>query len=203
MSERAPEVVLARHGETEWSTQGRHTGRTDIPLTPAGEAQAAALPGMLGRWNFGLVLCSPLRRAQQTCALAGFRDRAHLRDDLMEWAYGDLEGHTLEEWHALHPGWDIWEQGCPGGETIEQVGDRADRVIAEISAAGVDTVVFAHGHLLRTLLVRWLGFPAKTARHFTMMTAAIGVLGRDRDDRVLEQWNVTGRPPGEGSSARI
>lgn len=193
MTGRRPELVLVRHGETEWSLSKRHTGRTDIPLTDHGREQAATLSERLRPWSFGLVLCSPLRRAQQTCAIAGYRSRAHLSDDLMEWNYGQLEGHTTEEWRADHPHWALWNDGCPGGEGVGEVGDRADRVIAEAVAANTDTVLFAHGHLLRVLTARWLGLEAVSARHFMMVTAAIGVLGYEREERVVERWNMEPR----------
>lgn len=189
MSERRPQIVLARHGETEWSDAKRHTGWTDIPLIGRGREQAATLPRRLREWNFGLVLCSPLQRAQQTFAIAGDGQRAQLRDDLREWNYGQLEGHTIDEWRQTHPGWDIWDDGCPGGETAEEVGRRADRVIAEVVQADRDTVLFAHGHLLRILTVRWMGLAAGVARHLMMSTAAISVLGYEREERVMERWN--------------
>src|SRR5439155_6170874 len=143
MAERRPEVVLVRHGETEWSAAGRHTGRTDVPLTEEGRRQATALGPCLSEWQFGLVLTSPLQRAAETSRLAGFGDVAQVREDLREWDYGDHEGRTTAEIRSERPGWLLWRDGVPNGETREQVGVRADRVIDELRAADGDVVLFA------------------------------------------------------------
>jgi probable phosphoglycerate mutase len=199
---RPPEVVLVRHGDTEWSRVGRHTGRTDIPLTASGREQAATLRARLRTWGFGLVLVSPLRRARETCAIAGYGDRAVVDDDLMEWDYGEIEGRTTAEWRESHPGWNLWEQGCPGGESVEQVGERAGRVIARVVAAGDDAVLFAHGHLLRILTARWLELPALAARSLALETIAVSVLGWNEDDRVLSRWNMAPDATEDTTTAR-
>ena len=187
------EMVLARHGETEWSLSGQHTGRTDIPLTANGEAGARALGPALRRWDFALVLTSPLQRARETCRLAGLGDRAQVRDDLLEWNYGEYDGRTTAEIRTERPGWTLWRDGVIGGETADQVAARADRVIAEALAAGGPTVVFAHGHILRVLTARWLGLDATGGRLFTLDPATISVLGHERETRVIRSWNL---PPG-------
>jgi probable phosphoglycerate mutase len=153
-----PVVWLARHGETEWSRDLRHTGRTDIPLEPEGEEEARELAEPLSRLSIDRVLCSPLARARETCRLAGLGDRAELDERLLEWDYGDYEGITSEQIHQRAPGWLLWRDGCPGGESPQQVGTRADAVIADLLAGDAATVVvFAHGHILRVLAARWLG----------------------------------------------
>lgn len=182
-------VVLVRHGETAWSRDLRHTGRTDIPLTELGCEQAAACRGPLAGRHFGLVLCSPLKRARTTCALAGFGERAELRDDLMEWDYGGYDGRTSHEIAMDQPGWNIFDGAVLGGESIEQVGARADRIIAEVADRDDCTLVFAHGHLLRVLAIRWIGLAAIRARNLGLSTAAISELGYDKDDRAVERWN--------------
>ena len=184
-------VVLVRHGETAWSRELRHTGRTDIPLTELGCEQAAACREPLAGGGFGLVLCSPLQRARTTCALAGFGDRAELRDDLMEWDYGRYDGRTSKEIVAEQPGWNIFDGAVLGGESVEQVGHRADRIVAEVAERDGNTLIFAHGHLLRVLAVRWLELAAIRARNFGLSTAAICTLGYEKDDRAIERWNDT------------
>jgi len=184
-------VVLVRHGETAWSRVLRHTGRTDIPLTDLGCEQATACREPLAGRHFGLVLCSPLQRARTTCALAGFGDRAELRDDLMEWDYGRYDSHTSEEISRHYPNWNIFDGPVLGGERIDQLGHRADRIIAEVAHREEDTVIFAHGHLLRVLAMRWISLPAMQARHLAMFTGAMSTLGYDKDDRAIERWNDT------------
>src|SRR5947208_1667488 len=147
---------LIRHGETEWSATGRHTGRTDIALTSLGERQAEWLRQRLGARKFSMVLTSPLRRARDTCRIAGYDDRAHTDSDLYEWDYGDYEGRTTAEIRTERQGWTIWDAGVPSGETAEEVGERTDRVIARALAASGDVALFAHAHLLRVLAARWL-----------------------------------------------
>jgi probable phosphoglycerate mutase len=184
------QLYLVRHGETEWSTAGRHTGRTDIPLTDVGRDQARDLGRRIGDRRFGLVLTSPLSRAAETAELSGFADA--VRDgDLMEWDYGALEGRTSGAIREDLHDWTIWTGPWPDGETVDEVGNRADRVIARCLAASVDgdCLVFAHGHLLRVLTARWLGLPANRGSLFALGTATLGILGWDRANRVIETWN--------------
>jgi broad specificity phosphatase PhoE len=190
VSVRPPEIVLVRHGETEWSRSGKHTGRTDVPLTEDGRTEASALGAALRGRRFSLVLASPLSRALDTCRLAGLGDVAQLRDDLMEWDYGAYEGRTTAEIRAERSGWTLWSEGVPGGETAAEVGARADRVIAELRAAGGDAAVFAHGHLLRVLAARWLGLEPTAGRLFALDTATISALGFEREAAVIRRWNV-------------
>ena len=185
----AQEVILVRHGETEWSRAGRHTGRTDVPLTDAGREQGVALgAALLGR-AFVLVLTSPLSRAAETCRLAGLGDVARERVDLQEWDYGAYEGRTTPEIREERTDWTLWRDGVPGGETAADVGERADLVIAELRAAGGDAAVFAHGHLLRVLTARWLGLDAAEGRYFALDTATISALGHERETAVIRLWN--------------
>lgn len=184
------QLWLVRHGETEWSRAGRHTGRTDVPLTAAGVEQATALRARLGEQRFGLVLSSPLRRAWETCQLAGFGDEAQRTDDLLEWDYGGYEGRTTGEIQGEVPGWSIWLGGVPAGETVDEVAARARRVIARARGAGGDVALFAHGHVLRVLAACWLGLSAPEGRLFALGTAAIGVLGHEHGTRVIRAWNV-------------
>lgn len=197
----AGEVVLVRHAETEWSRDGRHTGRTDIPLTDAGRDAARALAGRLDAGRFALVLVSPLRRARETCELCGLGARALPREDLQEWDYGDYEGLTSREIQARRPGWSLWRDGCPGGEGPAEVGARADRVLAELAAAGGEAIVFSHGHMLRVLGARWIGLEAAEGAHLGLSTAAVCVLGHERDERVLSLWNASGPDVEAGAGA--
>jgi probable phosphoglycerate mutase len=187
-----PEVVLVRHGETEWSRDGRHTGATDIPLTDTGREQAAALGRALaGRaFAFALVLVSPLGRARATCELAGLGDAAQVCDDLREWDYGDYEGITTAEIQRRAPGWHLFSDGCPGGETPAQVAARADRVIARARAAGGDVALFGHGHCLRMLTARWLGLPPRAGARFGLHTGTLGTLGWEHGRAALWLWNA-------------
>ena len=184
-----PALWIVRHGETEWSRAGRHTGRTDVPLTDAGVEQATALRGRIGTRRFALVLSSPLRRAWDTCRLAGFADVARASDDLMEWDYGEYEGRTTPEIQGEIPGWSIWTGAVPGGETIEQVGSRAGRVIAQALAAGGDVALFGHGHVLRVLTACWLELSPRAGRLFALDTASMGVLGYEGSSHVIRRWN--------------
>ena len=184
-------VWLVRHGETEWARLGRHTGRTDIPLTDTGRAQARAVGGRLASQRFALVLTSPLSRASETAAIAGFPD-AIADPDLQEWDYGALEGRTTVEIQGDFPDWTIWRGPWPAGETVDQVGARADRVIARARAADGDVLVFAHGHLLRVLAARWLGLPATSGGLFELGTATLSIVGWERDDPSMELWNEAG-----------
>lgn len=186
------QVVLVRHGQTEWSVSLQHTGRTDVPLTDEGRRQAEALVEPLSRWHFARVLTSPLSRARETCRLAGLGERAEVVDDLLEWDYGDYEGRTTTDIRAERPGWDLWVDGVVGGETVEEVGRRADRVIEKARHAGGDVAVFAHGHLLRILGARWANLPAAAGRRLALSTASISVLGWERATAVVERWNEFG-----------
>jgi broad specificity phosphatase PhoE len=180
---------LVRHGETEWSKSGQHTGRTDIPLTAMGERQAQALGRNLAGRQFTLVLTSPLGRARETCRLAGFAAAAQVTDDLLEWNYGIYEGRTTAAVRAEQPGWSIWTTSVAEGETVEQVGERTRRVIARAETAGGDIALFAHAHVLRILSACWLGLPPIHGRNLALGTASLSVLGYERENRVIEVWN--------------
>ena len=184
-------VWLVRHGETEWAKLGRHTGRTDIPLTDPGRDQARALGRRLASHSFGLVLTSPLSRAAETAEIAGHGETAVRDDDLMEWDYGALEGRKRADIRTEMPGWTIWRGPWPQGETVEDVGARADRVIARIRAAQADgdVLVFAHGHLLRVLAARWIGLPPASGGLFELSTATLSIVGWDREAPSIELWN--------------
>ncbi len=182
-------LVLVRHGQTEWSLAGRHTGRTDIELTPAGEATAKALAPALADVDFDLVLTSPRLRARRTAALAGCTE-ATVEDDLAEWDYGDYEGLTTPQIRESVPAWTIWDHPVPGGETADEVGARLDRVVERVRATDGRVLVFAHGHSLRVLAARWLGLPVQDGRIFDLDTATYSVLGDDRGQPVVQRWNV-------------
>jgi broad specificity phosphatase PhoE len=195
------EIYLIRHGETEWSLSGKHTGVSDIPLTEHGRQQAGLLQQELITTNFQRVLTSPLQRARETCELAGFGERAEIDPDLMEWNYGDYEGLTSEQIHVHRPGWTIFNDGGgPGGETREQVGIRVDRVIAKVRATGGDVALFAHGHVLRVLAARWLGLAPSAGAHFLLDTATLCVLTTERGIAAMKRWNVS---PVERSSTLV
>jgi broad specificity phosphatase PhoE len=184
------EIVVVRHGETEWSANGRHTSRTDLPLTEQGRERARALAPRLAARKFALVLCSPLRRARETCELAGFGDVAELTPDLHEWDYGEYEGLTTPEIWETNPEWSLWRDGCPGGEQPAQVGARADRVLERLRTAGGDALAFAHGHILRVLTARWLVMEVAEGARFALDAGATGTLGFERTTEVLRRWNV-------------
>jgi len=188
------QIWLARHGETEWSRDGRHTGLTEIPLTDLGRSQAEALGTRLAGHRFSLVLTSPRSRASETARLAGFADVAVPDADLAEWDYGDLEGRRTAEIVADYPGWSIWTGPWPGGETIDQVSARADRVLARCLGLDVngDRLIFGHGHMLRVLAARWLGLAGKSGALFGLSTASVSVLGWEHERRIIETWNVLG-----------
>jgi probable phosphoglycerate mutase len=192
--ETAQQVVLVRHGQTEWSAGGRHTGRTDVPLTKEGRQQARALGTSLGRWRFAVVLTSPLQRAAETCRLAGLGEAAGVREDLREWDYGDYEGRTTPDIRGERPGWTLWTEGVPGGESAESVGRRADRIIEEVRAAGGDAALFAHGHVLRVLAARWIGLPPMWGGSLALDTATLSVLGYERETPAIIRWNEPGSP---------
>jgi probable phosphoglycerate mutase len=185
-----PEIWLIRHGETEWSLSGQHTGRTDLPLTAAGKHHAEEIGRYLAGRPFALVLTSPLQRARETCRLAGYGGVAQIDADLCEWDYGAYEGRTSAQIQESVPDWTIWTSAVPQGETIQQVAARASRVIARATAAGGDVALFAHGHLLRVLTACWLGLPPDAGRLFALGTASVSVLGYERETRVIARWNV-------------
>ena len=188
------ELWLVRHGETEWSRSGAHTGRTDIPLTDAGRRNAAAVGRYLAGRQFALVLVSPLQRARETCRLAGY-ENALIDPDLSEWDYGDYEGRTTQQIQAGRPGWSLWTDGVLNGETAAQVAARAERVIARALAATSDgegdVALFAHGHILRILTATWLGLPPEGGRLFALGTASISTLGYERETPVITRWNLS------------
>jgi probable phosphoglycerate mutase len=185
------EVWLIRHGETEWSASGRHTGRTDLELSAAGGEGARKLGVRLAEVTFDAVFSSPLRRARDTCNLAGLGDRADVVDDLREWDYGDYEGLTTAEVRATRPDWTVWRDGCPGGESADEVGARVDRVITRLREDDGAVAVFGHGHCLRVLAARWVGLPARDGALLALDTAALSRLGWEREQPVIRAWNVT------------
>jgi broad specificity phosphatase PhoE len=182
------ELVLVRHGETEWSRDGRHTGATDVPLTEHGREQARALGGALRSRTFARVLVSPLSRARETARLGGFED-AEVRDELREWDYGAYEGRTTAEIRRERPGWTLWRDGVPDGETAPDVGARADALLAEVAATEGSVLLVAHGHLLRVLTARWLGLAPEDGRLFALDPATLSVLGHERETQVIRLWN--------------
>ena len=183
---------VVRHGQTEWSETGRHTGRTDVPLLAAGEAQAEAV----GQWlsvlvpQPALVLTSPLARASETCRLAGYGDAASPDEDLQEWDYGDYEGLTTDQIREQRPGWTLWTEGVPNGESAAEVGRRADRLVERARGADGDALYFSHGHMLRVLAARWTGLPPAAGRIIALGAAAVCSLGWEREDPVIEHWNM-------------
>jgi broad specificity phosphatase PhoE len=185
------QVWLVRHAETEWSRSGRHTGRTDVPLTGAGRDRARELAGPLGVHDFALVLASPLGRARETARLAGLGDEPEIREDLLEWDYGDYEGITTPEIREDRPGWYLWRDGVPNGETPDEVAARCDRVIEEILAVEGDVAIVAHGHILRALGARWIEEPVAFGGRLFLSTGSLSVLGFEREVRVLRSWNAT------------
>jgi probable phosphoglycerate mutase len=187
---RAEEVFLIRHGETAWSVSGQHTGLTDLPLTPQGRAAAKRLAPRLAGTDFALVLTSPLERARSTCELAGLGGRMQVDPDLAEWNYGAYEGLTPEEIGRTAPGWMIFSDGCPGGESPDQVSARVDRVIGRVHAVGGPVALFAHGHVFRVFVARWIGLPATHGRHFLLDTSTLNVLGYYRGHPAVQCWNA-------------
>ncbi len=187
------QLWLIRHGETEWSLSGAHTSRTDIPLTDHGRERAEELKTYLGGRRFNAVLTSPMQRARETCSIAGYGWQAVPDDGLKEWDYGVYEGKTTKEIRETHPGWNVWKDEITGGETVEQVGTRADGVIARAMAAvlGGDgsVALFAHAHILRILAARWIGLPATGGQYLALGTGSVSVLGYERETRVIEHWN--------------
>jgi broad specificity phosphatase PhoE len=183
------QLWLIRHGETAWSLAGKHTGRTDIPLTPRGVKQAEMLGRRIAGKPFAMVFTSPLGRARETCRLAGHIAAARVDEDLLEWDYGVFEGRTTADIQKEIPGWNIWTAAMPGGETPEQVGARADRVIARASSVDGDVALFAHGHVLRILAARWLQLPAMGGRYLALDTASLSMLGHEHGLAVIRSWN--------------
>jgi probable phosphoglycerate mutase len=210
MSETLPEIYLARHGETAWTISRQHTGRTDLPLTERGEDNAWGLHDRLRGLVFDRVFVSPLRRARQTCLLAGFGEQAVDVPDLTEWDYGQYEGLTTAEIRRQRPGWSLFRDGCPGGESVAAVGARADRVLARLRAMPGHVLIFGHGHFFRVLAARWVGLPPGDASRFVLGTAALSILGYEHglQDPAIRLWNddrhtataVTGR---RGAAASI
>ncbi len=185
---------LIRHGETEWSLSGAHTGRTDLPLTAAGEERAAALGRCLAGRQFALVLTSPLQRARETCRIAGYGDVAQIEPNLREWDYGNYEGRTTADIRKQAPDWNLWAMGVPGGETVEQVAIRARLVIERAGRAGGDVALFAHGHILRILAACWLGLPPVAGELFALETGSLSLLGYERETHVIQRWNQAPAP---------
>jgi probable phosphoglycerate mutase len=183
------ELVLVRHGETEWSRDKRHTGRTDLPLTSNGVAEAEAVRAELADRSFVRVLSSPLSRALETARLAGLGDRVETRDELREWDYGEYEGITTATIHETRPDWVLWRDGCPGGESPHAVGERADRLLAELASVDGDVALFGHGHMLRVVTARWLELPPSEGARFVLGTATVSVLGWEHDWRAIRTWN--------------
>jgi probable phosphoglycerate mutase len=186
-----PDVLLVRHGDTEWSRSGQHTSRTDLPLLEDGVHVAAALGRRLADRSFALVLASPMLRARETARLAGLGDALEITDELHELGYGEYEGRTTADIRVDRPGWDIWRDGAPGGEPLERAGERADRVLARAEAAGGDVALFAHGHILRIIGARWLGLPPRAGGGLALGTASLCILGHERERRVISLWNDT------------
>jgi probable phosphoglycerate mutase len=185
----ADRLFTVRHGETEWSRSGQHTSHTDLPLTEHGIEQGAVVAEKLAGESFELVLCSPLRRARETCRLAGFADVAELCDDLPEWDYGEYEGLTSAQIRDRRPGWVLWRDGCPGGESPAEIGARVDPLVAELLKAQADVALFAHGHVLRVLTARWLGLRPGDGALFALATGTLSILGWEHGTSVIRRWN--------------
>src|SRR5205823_14101045 len=202
MSDALPVISLARHGETAWTISHQHTGRTDLPLTPQGEAEATRLGQRLQGLTFAAVLTSPLRRAVRTCELAGLGSAAEIEADLVEWNYGAYEGRTSAEIHAERPDWQLFRDGAPDGESPDQIGARADRVIRRVRAIAGNTLLFSSGHFLRVFAARWLGLPPGAGRYFVLGTASLSAVGyeHDRSDPAIRLWNEM---PHEGHSGPV
>lgn len=183
-------VYVLRHGETEWSKSGQHTSVTDLPLTDAGRAQAERLKGLLVGRSFSLVLSSPLRRARETCRLAGFENQMQIEPDLHEWRYGRYEGRTTAQIHEIAPGWDVFRGPNPDGESPNDISARVDRLIVKVRAAAGDVALFAHGHVLRAVAARWLDLPIDAARHFKLETGTISRLGYEHSWPTVLSWNA-------------
>jgi probable phosphoglycerate mutase len=183
------QIYLIRHGETEWAASGRHTGRTDIPLTQRGREQAVHLLPIFEDVSFEVILSSPLQRARQTAEIAGLVSRLEICDDLMEWDYGDYEGLTTQEIRLQVPGWTVWTHPCPNGESGEAISQRVDRVIERIAKASGNVALFAHGHFLRLLASRWIEQSYDFGRYLQLGTSTLSILGLDRGSRLIRTWN--------------
>ena len=183
------QLWLIRHGETEWSLSGAHTGRTDLPLTAEGERRAAAMGEFLKGRPFSLVLTSPMLRARETCRIAGYGAQAQIETNLSEWNYGDYEGKSTPDIRKERPGWELWHDGVPNGETVEQVYARAGQVIHRTEQSDGDVALFAHGHILRILTACWLSLKPVDGRLFALSTATLSILGYEREQRVISRWN--------------
>ena len=206
MSDTLPVVYLARHGETAWTVSRQHTGVTDLPLTLQGEAEAARLKERLEGLTFATVLTSPLKRAVRTCELAGFGSAAEIEPDLMEWNYGAYEGRTSADIHVERPEWQLFRDGAPAGESPEQIGARADRVIRRVRAIDGNTLLFSSGHFLRVFAARWLGLDPGAGRYFLLGTASLSAVGyeHDRSDPVIRLWDeMPHEPPGSAAPVRV
>lgn len=190
MSNPEQKVYLLRHGETEWSLNGRHTGVTDIPLTENGRKLARQLQPILAREKFVMVLTSPLQRARETCELAGLGTVASVDRDLMEWNYGEYEGLTTEQIRQTRPDWSVFRDGCPGGESPLQVSVRADRIVSRVRAMDGNVALFSHGHILRVLAARWINLSASYGENFLLDTATLNVLGYYRESPAFKIWNA-------------
>lgn len=193
MSDSLPVVYLARHGETAWSLSGQHTGLTDLPLTERGEENARRLNGRLSGLSFSKIFTSPLQRARRTCDLAGFGKTAEVDPNLVEWNYGSYEGRRTTEIHAERPGWQLFHDGCPGGESPEQIGARADKVVARLRGLPGKVLLFSSGHFLRVLAVRWLEIEPANGRFFVLSTASLSQLGYENNlsQPAIRLWNDT------------
>jgi probable phosphoglycerate mutase len=190
MTRNLQQIFLIRHGETAWSLSGQHTGRTDIPLTENGRKMAGMLAPVLAAENFELVMASPLQRARETCALAGLDAHASIDPDLIEWNYGGYEGLTTSQIHAQAPDWLLFRDGCPGGETPDQIGARVDRLIAKVRAARGHVALFAHGHLFRVFAARWLDLPVQEGCRFMLHPATLSILSYYRGIPAVKRWNM-------------
>jgi broad specificity phosphatase PhoE len=191
MSNELPAIYLARHGETAWTLSHQHTGRSDIPLTPRGESNARSLGERLRGIEFQRVLTSPLARARRTCELAGFLEKAGMEPDLTEWDYGDYDGLTTVEIRRKNPGWSLFRDGCPGGESVQQVGARADRLITRLRELEGRQLLFGHGHFFRVLAARWLGLPPSDGRLLYLSTASLSIQGYEHslEEPAIHLWN--------------
>jgi len=192
-----PRITIVRHAETAWSLSGQHTSHTDLAITPEGRENVAGLRRVLAVDEFARVFTSPLRRARETCEVAGFGEVAEDRAELAEWDYGEYEGRTTADIRVDEPGWSLWADGAPGGETPGQVAVRVDRFVAELRACDGEVLVFSHGHLSRVLAARWIGLPVATGQSFVLGTGSISVLGDDRGTPVIERWNDAGHLDGQ------
>jgi probable phosphoglycerate mutase len=196
MSADLPRLFLARHGDTAWTDSRQHTGRTDIPLNARGEERARLIGEQLRRFTFNRVFTSPLQRASKTCALSGYGAVAEVNSDLVEWDYGDFEGKLTKELFQVRPRWELYRDGCPGGESPADVAGRADRFIARLDGINGDVLAFSSGHIIRMIAARWLGLPPGAGRHFYCRPASVGVLGLEhgkRDEPIIGLWNFVAK----------